>query len=339
MFFYILLLCIASFFAFIYSFSKIKEISILSKSLCFLTLYIPSAIRYGIGTDYPSYVSIYNDVANNKETHGEMGFIFLNRIVHILGGNAQYMFAVMAFLTYFILFRCTGKKKFYLIIPVYIMLYYIFSYSGIRQALSVVIVCYAMNKYDKKKLFSCFFYYFLASLFHISSLLFFLYFLFCSIFCVKKYTAFIICFVIYIIMNTFNVIDIIFSIAQLTSYGIYLQIGYIRKTEFRTGLSFLVYFLMIFSLLIGINGTDKKSSNARIGMILFFFMALLDIKIFILNRLRDGFMIVLLPALGNVDRKYRKPVIIVFLIFTFASFLAVLINGKGSFIPYNTIFK
>jgi hypothetical protein len=339
MFFYIILLCIAWFFAFIYSFSKSKEIGFLAKILCFLTLFIPAAIRYNISTDYQAYVSIYNDVASNKNPHGEAGFLLLNKIIYILGGNAQCVFALVAFLTYFFLFKSVTKKIFLLVIPVYIMLYYIPSYNIMRQVLSVTIVYYAMKKYEKKEWLLTLFYFCLASFFHISAILFLLYFLVCSMLNIKRHTSFLLCLSVYMLINIFNVIDIFFKLAKLTSYAVYLQTGYIRQTEFRSGLSFLIYFLMIFTLLVGIKGKNRMSSNARIGLILFFFMALMGIKIFILNRLRDGFMITLLPALENVNNKskYRKIIISVFLLFSLASFFGLLLNGKGSFIPYNHI--
>ena len=68
MIFYISQFILVSFFAYIHSYHKNERFSVIAKWICLLLLFIPSALRYNIGTDYVNYKSIFNVIQKLDKT-------------------------------------------------------------------------------------------------------------------------------------------------------------------------------------------------------------------------------------------------------------------------------
>ena len=64
----------------------------------FVVLWVPLAIRYGIGRDYFSYIEIYKNVLLTRDGI-ELGFYYLNYILAYFNFQYQYLFAVTSFIT------------------------------------------------------------------------------------------------------------------------------------------------------------------------------------------------------------------------------------------------
>jgi len=304
-----------------------------------MILFVPAALRYNIGTDYPAYVQIFDAAARNRPTHGEIGWLLLNKAVYWLGGGAQVMFAVVAFLTLFPVFCSVRRKELYVIIPAYIMLYYLSSYNITRQVLSASLIFYALGQYDKRKYVKAVAFTLIAASFHISALLFFGYYFLAALLRIKRPAALVWLVVIYVLFNVLNVHLLVLKLSELTVYAQYLKTGYVRQTTFRTGIGVLMYMLMACAALVGIKGKTREASNRRVGVLLLFCSIFVGLKIFILNRLRDIFFVTLLPAMQNINQKsrYRWIVIIAFVLFAGASFCATLLAGSGEVTPYRSV--
>ena len=89
--------------------TKLKKKTILDKFfrtlISLLALAIPSyvaGIRYNVGTDYFSYIRIFNNIKIGKFGRIEQGYVFLNQIVDRLNGDVQVVFSVPPLLEWYL---------------------------------------------------------------------------------------------------------------------------------------------------------------------------------------------------------------------------------------------
>src|SRR5690554_4211706 len=64
--------------------------------IAFLIVFVPSAIRYGVGTDFFNYVDIYENLENY--TWMEQGFYFINWALKSVDAHPQWSMAAFAFI-------------------------------------------------------------------------------------------------------------------------------------------------------------------------------------------------------------------------------------------------
>ena len=80
--------------AYLAEFSKTKF-----RIVLFNILFIPAAIRYNVGTDYPNYVDYFNSVYGNDVN--EYGFYVLTVFLRNIGLPVHSLFVASSFLSYF----------------------------------------------------------------------------------------------------------------------------------------------------------------------------------------------------------------------------------------------
>lgn len=140
----------------------------------FLIVVIPSAIRFEIGADYTSYVSIFEEIqsgAGSKEL--ESGFRFIIEIIQVLGLNSDWLFIVIAILIHFFLFLSYPTKRKYVFHFFIMLIMYFESFNILRQVLAVSIVMYALKSYNSSnKYFSFILKTLFATLFHKVAIIF-----------------------------------------------------------------------------------------------------------------------------------------------------------------------
>ncbi len=149
----------------------------------FFAFFIPFifiAIRLNMGTDYSSYVDIFNEISNGKDLRIEYGYTLLNKLVQIVGLNVQWVFAIMGFFTIYYSYRSLPKDAFTIGVFLFITIYYFQgSYNQIRQGLAVAIMSYAFKYIYEKNILKYILYSVVSSLFHFPTamILFFIYFI------------------------------------------------------------------------------------------------------------------------------------------------------------------
>src|SRR5690554_3177511 len=94
MIFYISQFILVSFFAYIHSYHKNERFSVTAKWICLLLLFIPSALRYNIGTDYVNYKSIFNVIQKTGQNRNEIAWVYLNKLIIALKLPFQYVIAI-----------------------------------------------------------------------------------------------------------------------------------------------------------------------------------------------------------------------------------------------------
>lgn len=114
-------------------------------TLSFLIVFLPSAIRYGVGTDFFSYYDIYNyqDWVNKNE----YGFHLINHVLRSFGLSAQWAMATYALIFTLVGYLSYPKKKVWIYHLLFLSMLLFFSFNGIRQAIAVVFTMLAI-KYE-----------------------------------------------------------------------------------------------------------------------------------------------------------------------------------------------
>jgi hypothetical protein len=240
--------------------------------LSFLWLFIPAAIRYGIGTDYYSYELIYNRVFYGIETRVEPLWYLVNYIFNnYLGVSFQVLVTFTSFVTYLFLYLSYRVEKAWLLHFGFITILYLYTYSNLRSGIVYSLVFYIFYilllsdiKFTKaKKIYLSLS---LVSFFiHYSSVLLILLYPFFNhralVFLNKKYTIyFVISLSVFILFVGASIAPLIVnsSLSESFGYDIYsssdiyylkesASIGYVGFIKAAILLSFLFYRKRIYS--------------------------------------------------------------------------------------------
>jgi hypothetical protein len=307
-------------------------------------MFIPAALRRGIGTDYVVYVTIFDMLKNNIHTSSELGYKLLNQMLIFLDLDVQWVFTIMSFLTLFFLFLAVPRKSFYIIIPFYYMLLYTSSYNIVRQSLVVTIVYYAYQLFNKKKIVASFFYLTTAVLFHNSAILYCILFLMMLILKIEKNNAiFFLLILVPISRYADKIITIIFE--YIISWTVYSH--YISNTLFNLATENLWYgtisrYMIFFIVLISLpNIKEKYFSNMYVAFLSFVFAYLLGQSINIFGRLSTGFSFAWFPVIHVINiyhTRYRRIVLLLLYSWGLFYFIFSLKNNFGEVVPYKSIF-
>ena len=156
-------LALTMLFCAIYSRVKLKSraANIIWIILICLPLSIIAGLRDGVGTDYPNYVRIFNEVRPLSFiqciTHPyiDRGFAVLIRTLWLFSGDVKFIFFVMTFATLFIAFKTVSKYKDEMSLVMFSLFYYLIIYHNslnyLRQCLAVSLVIWGLDLMLRKK--------------------------------------------------------------------------------------------------------------------------------------------------------------------------------------------
>lgn len=155
-----------------------KERTAIGRALCttiaFFIIFLPAAFRFEIGRDYFSYQRIFNQIADGIYSGDiESGYYFLNWLVASLGLSYEWLVGLVAFLIYFIAFLSYPKKNRAVFHFFFFVIFYFWSFNLLRSVIVSSLSLFACMRYmenNRKTQFIATI--LLASLFHISALLF-----------------------------------------------------------------------------------------------------------------------------------------------------------------------
>lgn len=183
MIYYLLLIGLNVFLYFLTNNKNIKK-ERLFLVLSFLSLFIFAAIRAeSTGVDLPIYKMYYSNSTlartlfeQIKLGYFEVGYIVYNYMLYMLsGGSFRFLLIVTSFLSfcgvYKFIDRYSTNKLLSIIIYICID-YYIFTFSGLRQSISISIICFAYKYIIDRDFKKFILLIIIAFLFHKSSLVF-----------------------------------------------------------------------------------------------------------------------------------------------------------------------
>ena len=349
-------------FSFLYSKSKDKSSIIIFLTLSFLILFLPLALRYGIGTDYNSYVQIASSaIAHKKYFSFEIGWAPILWLIAQFDLDIQIFFVIPAFFTILILFVVIPRKYFWLCIPAYISIAYLESFSLVRQSFAASILLLSIRAFYNKKNILALFWFALSVLFHKSVVFMFPLFLL-SIFRWKflnVYTSVFIFVCSCAFFSVFNVASFLMqNVLGNSIYAGYIGGGYDKKTELGSGLGLLLRLVMFAVFLFCIRRSARTNegslfiSRRYVYTVFSLYMLsaahILAAQIHIFNRIPNlfsPFYVYVLIAVVQSKSRYRKIVLIFTLSVLFIFFIKTLQVSSSSLgrglgiVPYKSIFE
>jgi hypothetical protein len=254
-----------------------------------IILFLFSAFRYEIGSDYNHYVDIFNSLANGKEYYRyfkEFGFVYLNDFVYAIGGTPQLFFFITSLFTITLLyfgfkFYANSKSQMLFITMLFIPLLYFYSLNAVRQILSVAIFLYASRYIISREKLKYFLLSFIAISFHYTAVIILpLYWILNKN--IKSY--FIYMLLVFIIFGGVpHLIEFLLSTAH-TSYSNYFTHEKYSATRESKYLLLIYYSVFI----IGMTYLKKYFTENRIifnAIIIYFLIKIIALDMIILNRL------------------------------------------------------
>ncbi len=355
--FYNLILLCSTFFIFLSEKSRTFYDRYILVFIAFLIIFLPSALRYGVGTDYFNYLEIYKNLSETINI--EYGFYYISKFLKFLDADSQWLIAILSFIITAALFLGLPKKYGWLMLLTYLLLLYLNSFNTIRQAISIVFAMWALKLYVDNKIFWFTILLIFGSLFHKSILILIPVGYIALIPFTKLFTSYI-SFVIIVIFSIFiyfkseviiHIIEFILNMTNIEKYILYFSNSvHFAEREHGTGIGMIVKIL--FSLYFLLMGKYVIKENKRYLIIillsyLYVISSLISFKIIIFERMQLIFIISLVYCVYilwkiGVYKKLNKIVIILFITFLWLAFLkdsygASTTYGDPKINPYQSI--
>lgn len=320
-------------------------------SFVFIVLGLISGFRYNVGTDFSSYQMLIYQVSQGRDSHAEVGFEIITRLLLFFGFSDQGVFLFFSILT--ILFFYLGIRYYYsktsFFKPVFYIMFIIFiyfsSFNVIRQILAASILFYATKYIFNKSFFKYSIFVLLAMSFHFSSFIFFILY-----FVVKKeYSklSFSIVLIFSTILSTTNSISKILE-TIVYRFPIIDLGGYLSKyivSDYNPNLADygIVFFMNVFILIFIITFKENFIKNQfQIVFLNFYFIYIvsmvLALDFFAVSRFQYFFSIYMVLCISSVDKTFNfdsrrivKSIMVLLYIF-----LYVYIISRGYMNPDNT---
>ena len=327
--------------------------------IAFLIVFLPSAIRYDIGVDYLNYLEIYNNEWFKDYINKEPSFYFINLVFKNLDVHFQLLIVTFAFIFTIVAFKAYPKKNAWLLHFIFFSLMLYFSFSTMRQAVSISFCLLALFYFFEKRYLIFLVLIIIGSTFHQSILLIIILGFFAIIplnIYIKTYLIPIlfICFIFfaYISMNfLFVFIEQFLILINFSEYSNYFNSStHFQVNDFGSGYG--VFAKVLFSIYIILNTKQfvKLNPNYWLIIILNFIYAvgtvlanniiIFDrmVAIFVSGPIIGAFLLFQLQKNKNIHRF----VLMIFLIFLTLSFNKEGMSIETSFgnpklNPYKTI--
>jgi hypothetical protein len=313
--------------------------------ICFALLFCPSAFRFGIGTDYFNYYSIFGKIKLGKIITQEPGWYLLNLFIIRIGLNFQWVIILSSFFTIYYIFK-TPKKDFFVVVVLFFCLYYLDSYNATRQALAMSICWYSYLCYIKSKKIKSYIYILIAITFHYSAIVFLIVTVVFDFFYISKKKNFtILIIILFIFSNSFQ--NVLFWLISFTPYSIYIKnIIYFnqRAGGFGNVWSILIRYFILLWMCFSVNKSKcakGEYSSIQILTVSLLFFDILGVSLFMFQRIRMFFFISYIALMrvlirnNGFENKLKNSLFIVFFILYY--FVLKLITGANAIIPYECI--
>lgn len=320
-------------------------------------LIIISAIRYGVGSDFFSYMYQLNSIKlvswgellKEVNLFNEPGFLFLKKITSILGGGVVFWGTCSAIVL--LLFYVTLKKQYYhvsigLAFVFFIFVFFPSSFNITRQFISGCIVFYSFKYVFEKNIKKYLLFVFVAFLFHISAITAIpIYFLWDA----KRFSTlkawklvFVLAIIVLTILNYQVLIELVSRIHHFQRYFVYSldkPIGYNR--DFYLNLLISLFLIILRKKLVRI---DKRN---ELFILLFIISLAINITGFInpyIKRIGFYYELPLTIITGYIPYLFKdnskliiKIIVVLYALIYFVIVYYVL--GHSEIFPYKTYFS
>lgn len=258
MIFYINLFIFIFIFGFVGTFGKNKEFAFVCRRTVMLILFIVSAVRFGIGTDYQNYEILYKAISNGKEFYkfSEPAFYWLNNFLASNDLSFQVLIVICSAITVFFFDLSTNRKTFFYEVLLFYSLIYLQSYCLLRQMIACSISIYAL-KNPKRSI--TFIFLIVAALFHKTFWCLFLLVYLSKFIKLSKIKIELLLLVLFFVIFCTNIVEI--TLQRLTSlFSISIGVGYFELQR-RIGLVVFTRYIFMLLFWISLYGIIKKTDR------------------------------------------------------------------------------
>lgn len=312
----------------------------------FLPLFIISAIRYNVGTDYfYTYVPQFEAIIQGKNATYELGFTLINKFILLFSNDYAGVFIITSFIFCFFIYKSIYEQSediCYSIILLMVTTSYFISLNIVRQCIGIAIFLYAIKYIKQNNFIRYLICIFIAITIHTSSIIYIpIYFL-----CKNKINlkVQILLLIIVAIFKGF-VSDIFIYIVELTKYGTYFNsqynTGQFAIFSFIINLAILIFCYLFYSV-------AKEDKEYRIFVNIQFicvFLILFSSVIPLISRIIVDFtfcQIIFLPKIIKyIKNKYIQIItkFLILILYLIYMINTIIILGYHQVLPYQTIFS
>lgn len=313
-----------------------------------IILLLVSGLRYDIGVDYLSYLSLYQDSFEINPEINEKGFAILFHTLYRLGISYDIVSFILSFFTIYFVFKYINRYSTNHLFSILIFFtfgqFYFNTFNSVRQTL-VTYAFYLLLIYIKERKFIIYSIYviFLAFILHSTAIILIpLYFVLLRSYSFKTR-------IIFFILISFSTI-IVIKLIEVSPYSVYLNLD-----KYTGDVSPTTYLLLIISCLIFIVGCISKIRSE--DEVILFNLNTILISVLILSLLFQGtpiimvtnrlsyyfspILIVLMPiCIYRMRLLSNRSIIIIVLsiCFSLLCIMTLVANGEeNNLIPYKTI--
>ena len=307
-----------------------------------MPLFLLSALRYGIGTDYNTYVSMY-ETYFSKGIRGEIEPLFytLNKLISDIGLDVQWVFVVCSAIFVFVVFWYVMSESKDVKLSIFLlvgMTYYMSSFNTMRQYVAFAMCLIALKYAKNQKRILFLFFVILATGIHYSSIVFLVVYLFNYIKIKPSrailYTAIFVC----VIPLITSIIKFILSATKYAKYFVGLSFSVTSLFGIAMQATILIFASLYY---------DNKDRDYNIYYCLQLaatWLTILGNSVPLIGRVRWLFglpSIVLVPLVLSKIKDGKMKLffeVIIYLLFFVYAQIIVGIMGSYDVVPYNSIF-
>ncbi|MCP3761404.1 EpsG family protein [Domibacillus sp. A3M-37] len=313
-----------------------------------LSLILVSGLRFDVGTDYYTYMGLYENIfpnITNPLSESEPGFVILCKILYKISTNSQMMFFVTAVITNICVVLTLRKysNMFELSMYLYITTFTFYSaFNGLRQYMAAAIIFLGLKYLIERKAIKYLATILIASSFHTSALIMIPVYFLVNYKPLSKRNLVMLLTMFGAFFGYNGFLDTLFSTLEETKYSHYHSFA--GKTgEGANFLRFLVYLIPVVISFIYYDKLKSKFNNIDIIMNLCFIgmlFMLLALQHWIFARvtiLFDYYYLLLIPKLIIIpdNRSLIKLLYYVILICYFLYSFMLLVSGESHILPYD----
>lgn len=330
-------------------------------SIAFLLVFIPSAVRYDIGTDYLNYMEIFESGNYINYKIKEPAFYFVNWFLDSIGAHVQWLFVSFAFIFTAVTFKAYLRKNAWLLHFIFFSMLWFFSFNGTRQAIALSCCFLGLFYFFDKRYTYFVMLAILGALFHQSALVV----IFLGVLaliplstCFKSHIAPLMFIAIlgvafFSINIVLSYIEQILNLLGMTKYSSYFNsTKHFVERDFGSGLGALVKVFFSIYIIINCKNYLQQKKQYWLLIILVFFYALgviLANKIIIFSRMADIFVIAQILGVYflwelPLNKSINRFIVLVYVVFLILSFVKMSVGLETNYAnpkinPYQTIIQ
>gem|GEM_PF-3556432 len=314
-------------------------------------LWIISAFRYGVGTDFFTYYNSINQLDIKNVKNFEYVFYFIKVFSKNIADNGQFFIALIAFLTIFYLCLAIYKLSPYPEMSIMVFLglgHYFSSFNGIRQYLAISLILYALSLFYSGKKKSSILFLILPVFIHFSSIIFVVFFALITLIKKRKVIYYPFIFLtIFISLLFYLKPNLFYNYIFILGYEVYLETKYIVTGS---NIIWVIIEICIFLFYCAFNYHSKSFYNENILYLSIPFSLLsiaftfLGLQGLIFNRIAtyfNIFHIIFIPlTVENIrDTHLRRIVYALILIVSFMGMILFLGRNLSEVVPYQIFLR